>query len=102
MERSVTEYAKEKIRRVHALSEEYNGKDRPHTEVLLELVKKHAEEIEELYNQGDEQFGVEVGDLLILCHELLLEHGKDPDQVMDLCYGRYMNKLAELIEKRRG
>ncbi|MGB2601337.1 MAG: hypothetical protein WBD00_01405 [Candidatus Omnitrophota bacterium] len=102
MERSVTEYAKEKIQEVHALSQEYNGKDKPHTQVLLDLVKKHAIEIEELYENGDERFSVEVGDLLILCHELLLEHEKDPDEVMSLCYDRYKNKLAELIEKGQG
>ena len=101
MERSITEHAWEKIKEVHALSAEYNGRGRPHTEVLLELVKEHADEIEELYKAGDDHFAVEVGDLLMLCHELLLEAGKDADQIMEKCYGRYKNKLKELIKDRR-
>ncbi|MBD3427155.1 MAG: hypothetical protein GF409_08010 [Candidatus Omnitrophica bacterium] len=100
MTRSLTEHARENISRVHELSREYNGKEKSHMEVLLYLVKKHAEEIEELYRASSEKFPVEVGDLLILCHEMLLESGEDPDGIMELCYGRYRRKLRELMERK--
>ena len=99
MEKSLTDHARKHIKEIHALSACYNGKTEEHTGVLLELVKKHAKEIEQLHGSKDENFTVEVGDLLILCHELLLEHEKDPDQIMGVCYERYKKKLSELIEK---
>ncbi|NQT33207.1 MAG: hypothetical protein HQ594_06020 [Candidatus Omnitrophica bacterium] len=97
MEKSFTEYLEKNISEIHELSARYNGKDRKHAEVLLELVKKHVKELEELYREKDEHFSVEAGDLMVLCLEMIREQGKDPDKVMNLCYGRYKNKLAKLI-----
>jgi hypothetical protein len=101
MQKSLTEYAREQIKEVHGLSALYNDEGKDHAKVLLELVGEHAEEISELYDNKDDHFSVEVGDLLILCHELLLEQGKDPDRIMELCYGRYKRKLGELIERSK-
>jgi len=97
---SFTRYAKKKIKKVHALSAGYNGKSRDHTEVLLELVKKHEKEIRDLYAAKDQHFTVEVGDLLILCMEILLEHRKDMDGILDKCYRRYEKKLSLLLAPR--
>ena len=97
MEKSITDYGNKNIRAVHSLSGQYNGAEGGHTRVLLDLVRKHACEIEELYAKGDGHFTVEVGDLLILAMELILESGEDIDAIMDLCYGRYRKKLTELI-----
>jgi hypothetical protein len=101
MQKSLTEYAREQIKEVHRLSALYNGNAEDHTKVLLELVREHAEEIAELYDNKDDHFSVETGDLLILCYELLLEQGKDPDRIMELCYGRYKRKLGELLAETR-
>ena len=99
MTRSLTVYAEKNIKEIHGLSRRYNGKKKAHAKALLELVKKHVKEIEGLYGAGDPHFAVEVGDLLVLCHELLVEKKKDPNEIMDLCYGRYKNKLNGLIDK---
>ncbi len=99
MPNSLTDYAKEKLEEVHALSAKYNGKEKDHTEKLLDLVDKHAKEIRELYEAGDDHFSIEVGDLLILCHELLLEKKSSADGIMDVCYERYLKKLKEVIAR---
>lgn len=99
MPRSLTVHAEKNIKEIHELSRRYNAKKKEHAKALLELVKKHVKEIEGLYRAGDPQFAVEVGDLLVLCHELLVEKGKDPNEIMGLCYGRYKNKLNELIDR---
>lgn len=95
---SLTEYAKKNLKEVHALSKEYNAKAQDHTMKLLNLVDKHAKEIRELRERGDDHYSVEVGDLLILCHELLIEAEKDNDSIMEACYSRYKKKLKELIK----
>ena len=101
MKTSLTKHAKERIREIHALSKSYNGKEKEHGRVLLGLLKKHTKEIEELYRKKDGHFAVEVGDMLVLCHELLLEEGRDPDSIMDTCYNRYRNKLEKLAGSRK-
>ncbi|MBD3379564.1 MAG: hypothetical protein GF408_03775 [Candidatus Omnitrophica bacterium] len=97
---SLTDYAKDRLREIHSLSAEYNGNGGNHTDKLLDLVDKHAEEIRELYSSGDGHFAVEVGDLLILCYELLLEEKKSSDGIMDICYDRYIGKLRQLIDDK--
>ena len=99
MEKSFTLYAEKKIDQVHALSAEHNAKDKEHAKVLIELIKKHAIEIEELYNAEDEHLKIETGDLLVLCLELLKEQGAQADKIMDTCYSRYKDKLTSLIKK---
>ena len=101
MERSFTEYAKRKIKNIHYLSNEYNGMNSRHTEVLLELVEKHSIEIKELFGEKNEHFLIEVGDLLILCMEILLEQEKDLDEILNECYRRYETKLKGLILNRK-
>ena len=99
MKKSLTQHAKKNLSEVHALSRRYNGKAGDHARKLIALVKKHAQEIEELHGRRDPHYAVEVGDLLILCHELLLEEGRDADAVLEKCYRRYKEKLKELLDE---
>jgi hypothetical protein len=102
MEKSFTDFAKNEIKTIHALSERYNklkGKD--HAKALLELVKKHIGELEETFDAGDPHFVTEAGDLAVLCFELMTEYKRPVDDVMAECYGRYRRKLADLMEKEK-
>ncbi|MDD3089166.1 MAG: hypothetical protein PHT95_04395 [Candidatus Omnitrophica bacterium] len=99
--KSFTEYSRERIKRIHGLSSEYNGRGGKHTEKLLFLVREHAREITSLHAVRDGHFITETGDLLVLCLELILEEGADPDAVIELCYGRYHSKLKGLIDRRK-
>lgn len=101
MPESFTAYAREKLREIHGLSSEYNSRTDDHAAVLLDFVGKHADELKRLYEAKDPHFDVETGDLIVLCCELLLERGKDPDRIMDRCYGRFSGKLKELIVSRK-
>lgn len=101
MRKSFTEYSKKRISEIHSLSREYNGTNSRHTEVLLDLVEKHSLEIKELYGEKDDHFSIEVGDLLILCIEILLEQQKDLDDILNKCYSRYETKLKGLILNRK-
>mgnify|MGYP001005871848 CR=1 FL=1 len=92
--------ALERIRAIHQQSAEFNRLvKKPHDERLLELMRKHVEEIQELRNLGDPHYLVETGDLLILCYELLIEGGASIDEVTRQCFERYERKLAHLIEE---
>ncbi|MEW5895197.1 MAG: hypothetical protein AB1650_05525 [Candidatus Omnitrophota bacterium] len=103
-EKSLVINASNRLKEIHGLSLKFNklvGK--PHQERLLELMRKHVDEIEDLVQKNDPHYLIETGDLLILCFELLLEGGADMDEVMLKCFGRYERKLTGLIksEKRR-
>jgi len=97
--KSLTEYARKKLGEIHALSARYNGKGGAHADKLLGLMRKHVEEIEQLHAAGDPHYAVETGDLLVLCHEILLEGREDADLVMEKCYRRYEEKLRELLSE---
>lgn len=99
MRKSLTEYAEKNLKAIHALSRRYNGKSGKHARKLLELVKKHAREIGELHGRRDPHYAVEVGDLLVLCHELLIEDGNSADAVLEKCYRRYKKKLKGLLDE---
>jgi hypothetical protein len=89
--------AVEKITHIHRLSLKYNSSIRkPHVERLLELMDDHVKEIKELINQDNPHGAVENGDLLILCLELLVESGKDINEIFELCCRRYEQKLQAL------
>ena len=91
--------ALKRIRGIHARSKEFNKRvGMPHQERLLDLMRKHIDEIETLARAGDPHYLVETGDLLILCYELLLESGASIDEVTLKCFERYEKKLKQLIE----
>ena len=90
--------ALERIREIHKLSSKYNAKVKcEHMRRLLDLMKDHIEEIEELYQKGNRHFLVETGDLIILCLEVLLEREASIDEIFEKCFHRYEKKLKELI-----
>ncbi len=94
--------ALERIREIHRTSARYNkmiGYD--HQQRLLELMRKHVDEIQVLATQKDAHYLIETGDLLILCYELLLEGGGSIDGISEVCFGRYEKKLKELIDAAR-
>ncbi len=92
--------ALKRIQGIHQLSAKYNQLvHKPHQERLLELMRHHVDEIEDLARQGNEHYLVETGDLLILCCELLLEGKASVNGVTKTCFGRYEKKLQELIDQ---
>jgi hypothetical protein len=100
MQDSLTEYSHDNLKIIHDLSRQYNRKvGVVHQDRLLDLMKKHVVEIEELLASNDSHALVETGDLLILCFEMLIEHGCSSDKILDQCYGRYKNKLKELMNE---
>ena len=103
VKRVMTSEALERIKGIHQFSRLFNAiVGKPHQERLLELMRKHVDEIEELAGTEDPHYLIETGDLLILCFELLLEGGADVDGVTEKCFGRYEEKLKDLIEKEKG
>ncbi|MFA6379293.1 MAG: hypothetical protein WCX16_05905, partial [Candidatus Omnitrophota bacterium] len=67
-----------RLKAIHKLSSRYNGPGKKkHLEKLFLLAKEHMKEIVLLRKQHDAHYFVEVGDLLILCFEILLENKKD-------------------------
>jgi len=100
MEKSVTNFSREKINEIHSLSQNLNLlRKKKHMRVLLELMQSHAKEISELYQEKDNHYIIEIGDLLILCFEMLKESDQDYDQIMNKCYARYINKISKLIQE---
>ncbi len=97
----IDERAQQRLKAIHALSQRYNEKEGvPHTQRLLELMRHHVVEIQELLALEDKHALVETGDLLILCVELLLEYGVSPDEMLNVCMGRYEKKLGELTAQQ--
>lgn len=89
-----------RIKAIHRLSRIYNRKiGNRHAARLLQLIKEHAKEINQLYRKGDKHFLVETGDLVILCFEVLLEHGVSIDKVLVHCFKRYEKKLPLLMKR---
>lgn len=100
MQKTFTDISQKNIKNIHALSAEFNNlRQEVHTQVLLDLMAEHIEEIRELHGSKNDHYLVETGDLLILCLELLAEAKADPDFIMDKCYKRYNKKLYGLIKE---
>lgn len=98
----LTSQARQRLGQIHALSSRLNALEgRAHRQRLMELVRHHVQEIDELAQGQDPHHIVETGDLLILCFELLLESGADIDAVAHRCFERYDKKLTGLIQQHR-
>lgn len=92
--------ALQRLEAIHKLSQEYNRKlKKDHRNRLIELMKEHAGEIEELFRQDNPHYLTETGDLIILCLELLLENNQPIDEIMEKCFQRYEKKLPILLRK---
>ena len=97
-----TKRAFDETREVHRLSRQHNGKEKEkHEQKLLSLMRKHVDEIEDLYQDKDKHFLIETGDLAVLCLEMFLENKVSADDIMVHCFNRYQEKLKSLIKKRK-
>ena len=85
----------DKLKEITELSNKINKND---TRKILDLMKEHVEEIEELYNDKNEHWTIETADLIILCYELLIMENKDIDDVFNRCLPRFDVKLKRLAE----
>ena len=93
--------AKQRVTQIHLLSKLINGKTKKAYErKLLSLIDKHAVEIRDLHQKKDKHFLIETGDLAILCFELLKENRKNLDQVLEVCFDRYDQKLLQLKKEK--
>ena len=86
---------KTKLLEITELSKKINKND---NHKILEMMKAHVEEIEELYNDKNEHWAIETADLIVLCYELLLLENKDVDDVFSRCLPRFDVKLKRLAE----
>ncbi|HBR15285.1 MAG TPA: hypothetical protein DD723_07065 [Candidatus Omnitrophica bacterium] len=91
-----------RIEGIHQLSTRYNQQvEKPHQQQLLELIRKHIDEIEELFKKNDPHAIIETGDLLILGFEILLENRASIDAVLLRCFQRYETKLSILLKNEK-
>lgn len=86
---------RDKLKEITELSNKINKND---NRKILEMMKEHIEEIEELYNEKNEHWAIETADLIVLCYELLLSENKDIDDVFNRCLPRFDVKLKRLAE----
>ena len=86
---------KDKLLEITELSGRINKHD---NRKILEMMKTHVEEIEELYNDKNEHWAIETADLIVLCYELLIMENKDIDDVFNRCLPRFDVKLKGLLK----
>ena len=67
---------KVKLREITSLSSRINKND---NRKILEMMKVHVEEIEELYSDKNDHWAIETADLIVLCYELLIMENKSID-----------------------
>jgi len=98
--KSLTLFAKKELETIHDYSAHYNKLLRKnHSQVLLDLMVEHIDEIRQRHGNSDKHYLIETGDLLILCLELIKESKSCPDDILSRCYDRYHKKLPRLIEE---
>ncbi len=97
MSHLLSEDLKKRVQAIHVLSRKINGAEQgSHVKKLLEMMAHHTEEIPQLMSKDDPHALIETGDLIVLCLELLMEKGADPDQILDTACARFEKKLGEL------
>jgi len=84
-----------KLKEITELSSKINKND---NRKILEMMKAHIEEIEDLYNNKNEHWTIETADLIVLCYELLIMENKDIDDVFNRCLPRFDVKLKGIAE----
>lgn len=86
---------RDKLKEITDLSNKINKNDK---KKILEMMKEHIVEIEERYHNQDDHWTIEVGDLIVLCYELLLIENNDIEDVFNRCLPRFDVKLKRLAE----
>ncbi len=67
---------------------------------IIDMMKHHTAEINELHKNKDTHFAIETGDLIILCIQLLMIEGYSTKKIMETCYDRFDKKLNQLITQK--
>ena len=84
---------KEKLQQITELSSRVNSNNK---QKILDMMKEHLEEIQDLYNRNNDHWAIETADLSVLCYELLIMGEKDIDDIFTRCLPRFDKKLAKL------
>ena len=84
------------LQKITTLSEKVNKNNQ---QKILEMIKEHSEEIDDLYKSKDEHWAVEIADLIILCFEMLVTKNKDIDFIFEKSIPRFHRKL-KMLEKQ--
>jgi len=101
VKKAITVATHKRLKAIHKLSRKYNGqKKQQHEKKLLFLMREHIDEIDLLYKDNDPHCLVEIGDLIILCFEMLLENKHSIDDIVTDCFKRYERKLTSLIKEK--
>ena len=87
---------KTKLQQITELSNRVNNNDK---QKILDMMKEHVQEIQELYSENNDHWAIETADLVVLCYELLIMEDMDIDDVFTKCFPRFDKKLAELAEE---
>lgn len=89
---------KNKIQQITILSMKVNNNDR---QKLIDMIKHHSEEIEELYQNHNDHWAIETADLIILCFELLMVDRQNIDDIFTQALPRFDKKLNLLLQQRK-
>lgn len=93
--KSITDNFLMKLKQITRLSSIINKND---NSKILDMIKEHIIEIEELFNHKNEHWSIETADLIILCYELLLLENKNIDEIFNKCLPRFDKKLNRLVK----
>jgi|GEM_PF-1137743 len=85
-----------KLQQITELSSRVNNNDK---QKILDMMKEHVQEIQELCNENNDHWAIETADLVVLCYELLIMEDMDIDDVFIRCLPRFDKKLAKLTEE---
>ncbi len=101
--RILSSYDGKRIAEIHALSARRAADEgMPHRHVLVSMIMSHAREIDTCLDRNDNHAAAETADLAILCLELLMEMGVDPDRVFDARYRRFIEKISFTRKRTKG
>ena len=87
---------REKIQQITQLSMKVNNDDK---QKIFSMIKDHADEIKELYNDCNDHWAIETADLIVLCYELLISENKNIDDIFPRCLPRFDKKLNMLVKQ---
>jgi len=87
---------KTKLQQITELSNRVNNNDK---QKILDMMKEHVQEIQELYSENNDHWAIETADLVVLCYELLIMEDMDIDDVFTKCLPRFDKKLTKLAEE---
>ena len=87
---------KVKLQQIAELSRKVNNNDK---QKILDMMKEHVQEIQELYIKNNNHWAIEAADLIVLCYELFIMEDIDIDDVFTRCLPRFDKKLTKLAKE---